>query len=47
MTTMKESRSPQAGQQCTYILNPPLGIGCEVQWAINDENAALVQTLAG
>jgi hypothetical protein len=47
MTTMTESRPPQAGQQLTYILNPPLGIGCEVQWAINGQNVTLRSDVGG
>jgi hypothetical protein len=47
MTTMDESRTPQKGQQHSYKVNPPVPVGCEIEWSINGQNAGQGATIGG
>jgi hypothetical protein len=47
MTTMDESRTPKKGQQHSYKINPPVPVGCEMQWQINGQNAGVGATIGG
>jgi hypothetical protein len=47
MTALIESRPPMQGQQHSYSISPPRGVGCQIRWLINNRAVALGDKVGG